>query len=1050
MSSSPAIVSAVQLIADKQNGSKRGLNGGEYTNTGPMLAEAAVIAAGAGYQIDANGLNINVPDSMASSIEASVYVSQGAGITLSNSALTNSRVLASGSGSKLTFNSVSVTTPNAGNAIMVKDRATAQLNGVTVGPDNYLAVMATNGANVEINNLRALSGIYLSASTGNLRHSRIDTASNVGVGVVNDKSNLLIEDSTIYGKAGGITVTNEGTLTFKRGEIKSDGNALVINQDSAFSGSNVSIIAGRQAIQALAGSSVKLDGFSRMQGQAGIYADGVKLDFTDVQINTLGVNVGHGIWLQNLDDLCASGCETATLNRVNIDTMGTVSHGLYFTVGAKADIDNSAIATHGDRSIGIYVAGSSSSYSPSALKLTNSSVTTDGVRSRGIMVRNYTDSGRITSELDSVNVLTQGESSAALVVWEGSRLNGTNVIAKTTGLDSPVLDVAGGSAIKRNTVTLTGGSLTSTQNVGVVVDGFSDISLSNMSVSGTSGFVTAEGLADATVALNRVNADGDTSVLSGGRLNMTLDNASYMKGRVNGASVSLIDTASIWDVAGDSTVNSLNNSGHVRFTDPGSATFTGRTLTVNGDYVGHGGTLTLYSQLSDDISATDSMVVIGNTRGQTYLAINNAGGLGGETVDGIRVISVAGQSDGRFSLNGRVGYGGYEYFLHQGDSTGNGGDWYLRSEYSITPPSSPTPTPQPVPAPQPQPATPTPPVYPNSRPVIEPEVGIYAGNQTVANTLFNLRLHDRIGEAQFSSKGDRSVNSAANRSANIAESMWLRVVGSHEKSHVADDRLRLQTNASLVQLGGDVALWSTNGQDRGHLGAMAGYGNAHLTSASQQSGYSAKSQIDGYSVGLYATWYANQDLKQSGLYVDSWVQHSWFNNDVSADRRSTINYDAKGVSASIETGYTQKVSEFSNGTWFVQPQAQIIWSGVRADKVDDGRGSAIDSDNQDYWQSRIGLRTYLQGTSPANRAQIFQPFIEASWLHNSHGYGVDYRTDRGSRHYESDTSRDIAEVKTGVEGKISNSLTLWGNIGHQFDAQHYQRTEGTLGVKYQF
>ncbi len=1024
-------VSAAQLIADKDNGSKLGINGGEYVNSGITLADAALIASGSGYRIGANGLNIKVSDAMASSILASVYLSQGAGITLSNSVLTNGRVIATGADSTLIFNTVSVMTPDAGNAIAVQNGAEAELNSVTVGGGNYLAVFATNGSNVRINNLNAASGVYFSASAGNIRNSRIETTSAVGVGVVNDQSDLFIEDSDIFGKAAGITVTNHGAVNFSRGTLASDGNALVVNQSGHFIGNNLNIQSGNRAIQALADGSVTLSGFSQIQGVSGIYADGAKLDLTDLQINSTGASLGHGIWLENLDGLCASGCEAASLNRVNIDTLGTTSHGLYLSVGAKANVLGSNITTHGNSAIGVYVPGSSSSYSPSLLRLTDTNVTTDGVKSRGIMLRNHTDSGRVTGALDGVNVLTKGENAAALVVWEGAKLTGTQVTAQTIGLNSAALDVGGGSAAKRNTVTLNGGGLTSAQGIGITVDGFSDISLSNMNVSGFSGLATAGTLADATLSLSQVNAYGDVSVLSGGTLAMALDNGSYMRGVINGASVTLTDIASTWDITSDSAVNGLKNSGSLRFTDPGNVTFSGRTLTVNGDYVGNNGTLTLYSQLGDDASATDRMVVTGNTLGHTYLGINNAGGLGGETVDGIRVISIGGQSDGQFTLNGRVGYGGYEYFLYQGDRSGNGGDWYLRSEYT---PPNPNPNPNPTPTPNPSPS--------GKGAVIEPEVAIYAGNQAVANTLFNLRLHDRMGEPQFTSQRQNS--------AEFAEFMWLRVVGSHQKSQLADGRLKLKTNASVVQLGGDIARWSHNGQDRVHLGAMAGYGNAQLRSGSQQSGYSAKGEVDGYNVGLYATWYGNKDLQQNGLYVDSWVQHNWFSNDVNGDRRSTISYDSKGFSASVEAGYSQKIGEFQDGRWFVQPQAQIIWSGVHADGVNDGRGSVIDSNNQDYWQSRIGLRTYLQGTSPANRAQIFQPFIEANWLHNSRNYGTDYRMAQGTRHYESDTSKDMAEVKAGLEGKVSESLTVWGNVGHQFDAQHYQRTEGTLGIKYQF
>ncbi|MCV5454652.1 autotransporter outer membrane beta-barrel domain-containing protein [Escherichia coli] len=44
--------------------------------------------------------------------------------------------------------------------------------------------------------------------------------------------------------------------------------------------------------------------------------------------------------------------------------------------------------------------------------------------------------------------------------------------------------------------------------------------------------------------------------------------------------------------------------------------------------------------------------------------------------------------------------------------------------------------------------------------------------------------------------------------------------------------------------------------------------------------------------------------------------------------------------------------------------------------------------------------------------------------------------------------RTLGEVRTGVEAKVNNNLSLWGNVGVQLGDKGYSDTQGMLGVKY--
>ena len=72
----------------------------------------------------------------------------------------------------------------------------------------------------------------------------------------------------------------------------------------------------------------------------------------------------------------------------------------------------------------------------------------------------------------------------------------------------------------------------------------------------------------------------------------------------------------------------------------------------------------------------------------------------------------------------------------------------------------------------------------------------------------------------------------------------------------------------LLQIGGDLAQWSGNEDQRFHLGLMDGYATQHSNTRNTLSGNSSKASTSGYSTGLYGTYYQKQKDK-SGLYVDS-------------------------------------------------------------------------------------------------------------------------------------------------------------------------------------
>ncbi|AWH89972.1 autotransporter outer membrane beta-barrel domain-containing protein [Limnobaculum parvum] len=538
-------------------------------------------------------------------------------------------------------------------------------------------------------------------------------------------------------------------------------------------------------------------------------------------------------------------------------------------------------------------------------------------------------------------------------------------------------------------------------------------------------------------------------VSSGGNIDISTADQSYIWGTTsttnNGVlNLNLNGNGSSWDMINNSSLSNLTlNGSTLRYEKPSdNASFTPKTLIVNGDYNSNNGTLVLNTVLADDASATDKLIVKGNTSGSTDVVINNIGGNGALTNTGIEIVEVNGNSAGSFRNGGRIVAGAYEYFVRSGATLNgaNANNWYLVSDYKQP---DPEPIPEPTPEPTPEPVVPVEPASDPVTPAINnnvyrPESGSYLANLVAANTLFMSRLHDRLGETQYT---DVLTNESK------VTSMWLRNIGGHNQFKSGDDQLKTTGNRYVVQLGGDVAQWSNNDLDRWHLGVMAGYANSQNSTRSRIDSYSSKGSIDGYSAGMYGTWYANNEDK-SGAYTDTWVLYNWFNNEVKGEELATEKYKSSGITASIESGYSFKLGENEHASYWLQPKAQVVWMGVDANGHHESNGTYVVQDDANNIMTRLGVKLYENGHHPVDdgKDRTFQPFVEANWIHNVNDFAVKMNDNRNVQ----DGAKNIGEIKLGVEGKINNNLTLWGNVAQQLGTHSYSDTQAILAVKYSF
>ncbi len=546
-----------------------------------------------------------------------------------------------------------------------------------------------------------------------------------------------------------------------------------------------------------------------------------------------------------------------------------------------------------------------------------------------------------------------------------SDMTGSGSVEK---VDANLLTLTGNNSYTGNTLLRSGTTL--------VAEG------ANLGGDGNTATITVQ---DGATFASAGTVNNNVDILSGGVL------ASW--NAVSGNSATSTATAN--------TINgNVTNSGTLQIS--GLNNYVGNNYTINGDYTGVSGSkIVMNSILGDDSSATDRLTINGNSAGESGISLSNIGGLGAQTVNGIEVISVAGNSDASFTLAKPAVVGAWEYNLNQKSD----GNWYLESK---TPPSDDgqndgddnsndgdndssndggnnggndgnnTPV-----APE----------------VMAPEVGAYLGNYLAAQDMF---LHKRDDRDQLTLRNDEDLNT------------WMYVKGRYHENDVAGGKVNYDTTQYVMQVGSD---FISKKMDTGvlHSGMMFGAGQAKTDSTARHNSRSAQGKVDGVNVGFYATWQEDQQLRK-GSYIDSWASFGWYHNKLRSDGRSNESYNSHGFAASLEAGHAWIVDSESERTWKIEPQIQAVYSYLDQENHTDADGVRISTLDNDSILGRVGVKTSYFNQKDV---QAWQPYVAVNWLKGAGQNDIAFNGEA----FSNDTPDDRGQLELGVTGKL-NETTL--------------------------
>lgn len=1062
------------------------------TTTAALHALSGAAISGTGLSVDVSGTNqggirAEGANSEISLVNSTVSVSgpgnalhssaaaraiSGASVSVTHSALTTTGmtshgVSVEGAGSRALIRDTTIETRGArSSSVNINDGASAEIysskmlttagSGIT-GPWSPGILLQGAGSSLllkdsEIFTTQSPSG-GISAGSGSqleVNTSRITTSGDYGTGIGVANSTAVITNSHINtsgnDNAMGIVANGGATVTVTGGSVTTTGNGSPVQSNLTFPHA----LASRSP-----GAMLTVDGTTLVTKGAQAYGatadDGGSIILRNLSVKTLGEN---SIGLYAGIGVLKPGSVGLTATNVSVETLGDNAAGAfagrkYKSETAEMALDGVALATHGDNSLGLWAEAGA------GLTANNTVITTDGALSHGILASN---GGRV--QANNVVVTAHGENAAALAVQGTDAWTGQANLMNTT--------------------------LSGEHGHGIETTGYADITMQNSRVTGERQWLQVNNGAGNLQGHANINLSG--SVATGAAL--TQDNAH--------SEVALNNT-SLWFLTDNSVLGTLsNNQSLIHFSTSENHQY--KSLTVN-NYHGDNGTIALNTHLHDDNSPSDQVVINrGHADGSTNLKISNTNGSGALTRgNGIKVVDAINggtTTAGAFSLLSKVKAGPYQYTLYRSSVDGsNEQAWYLRSHKEtdspgndiVIPPNKPD---DEIPAipPDNKPDDETPAIPPDNKPDDEipavpsdnkpdpgkqpPEGSDETGNDgegappdpvverpvvpdyraetslykelpqlaLLYNRMLMDSLHERTGEQFASPENIKRAEASPSMS-------WGRAIYKKGRLDLNESESRFTLNA--IQLGIDLYRRRNEEGRSDFAGVTGSLGKINSKVTHAEGEFAGRNALKSWGAGVYWTHFT-----PSGTYLDAVAQYNRYYAESSPHDLATVKTKGYGLAASLETGYPWQPDK--NVKRFVEPQAQLVYSTAKLDRLDDD-AATVNFSKSESLTGRVSLRfhqTWDHNGKEKNRNKQTQTtlWLRPGLLHEFKGKSsTEFSSQDGAVPFTANTSGTSGQVIAGKDHQFNNSVSLTGTMSYEKSlAGENKNYGGIVGIKIKF
>lgn len=983
------------------------LHGGAVSTQHGRVSDAISVASGGRVELlraaDGTGVRVSTLGlgSAAARVDGGSLLMQGAHLsTTGNSAMA---VIAAG-GARVQVDDSELTVAGAGSeALRIGQGATAEVTRSVLRANGWgsAAAAVAGGGSLRLQGSSLIAG----PSAKGLLVERGGTAVLVDthIDAVGDPTGVVpmaeVDGGTLHWRGAGLIASSERS------------SGITLRGDSVAQLENLRIETGFHAISATDGDDARLDGVD-IYTHGGIAAAvhlGGAANFA-MYGGSIGTSADRAVALDNR-------AGNARLFDARLTTLGQSSHGLYASMDTgrgqpSIQADGVAIQTRGAGGIGAVARLGGQ------VALSGGSVVTSGEKSYGVLTGG---AGRMS--LSGTDVTTTGRGAWAAVIN-----------------DNGVLDIDGGSLLaERHGALWVRSARQFTASNGARLVGGNGV-LAQVDAAFAAPFTfDFSGDVDAVGDIVITPEDLAAGIPVAVDLRLDLADRSRWQGSSTVLGQARLSGQSQWTLTGDSRVGSLSLD---RSTVQLSQGYAGRfhRLVVGGDLDTHGSLLVFNAALGGDASATDFLHVLGSTRGDAAVQVNNVGGLGAQTQNGIQLIQVEGSSDAHYSLSGRAVAGRYEYFLHKGGIADPAdGGWYLRSALATVPDpceSDPQGTGCSV-KPPPELCSEGldgsscedgPGVTPDPCEVIEgdgcaglqprilrPEAGTYLANRFAMDRLLQHGAQDR---------GVRTGDGVQG---------WIRTQAAQVRLPGVDNQLSLRSQHSVLQLGADVGVFDAA---RTRVGVMLTAARARTQARSVLTDYQAQGDVQGAAVGIYANW------ASEAAYVDAWTQRGRFRNRVDGDALARERYRSHLWQSSLEAGYRFGVGRVGSTAVSLQPELQLVHSRSQMGTHVEHTGTEVRLLQSNRLSGRLGLR--LQAESRMESGATVNPYLAANWYRQGTAPQVAFDGEAMG----AGVARDRYEVSAGARIAFRSGLNAWGGFGLMRGDQGYREANAQLRVAY--